>query len=157
MGQLRPTRDDVRSAGFTLLELMTVVAIIGTLAAVAIPAFVKYLRKAKTAEVVVNLETIAALERAYRVDHGTYLACPPSPKRLTCKGKDMPIKLAWDPLPAWEALGFHPDGKLYYRYLVKKTKTGFRIEASADLDCDGVRSLYVTTERGGPMIENEIE
>ena len=36
--------------GFTLIELMIVVAILGILAVVAIPAFVRYMRVAKTAE-----------------------------------------------------------------------------------------------------------
>jgi len=51
--------------GFTLIELMIVVAILGILAAVAIPAFVRYLRRAKTTEAVDKLAFLFRASTTY--------------------------------------------------------------------------------------------
>jgi type IV pilus assembly protein PilA len=48
----------LKKRGFTLIELMIVVAILGILAAVAIPAFINYMRKAKTSEATLNIDRI---------------------------------------------------------------------------------------------------
>ena len=54
-------------SGFTLIELMIVVAIIGILAAVAIPAFVKYVRRSRSVEAVTNIRKIYDAATAYFV------------------------------------------------------------------------------------------
>lgn len=58
--------------GFTLIELMIVVAIIGFLAMVAIPSFKKFLAKAKRTEAYMNLNALATAEKIYWAEHGTY-------------------------------------------------------------------------------------
>ena len=60
--------------GFTLIELMIVVAIIGILAAIAIPNFMNYQCKAKQSEAKANLGTIRTNEEAYRAEYDTYKA-----------------------------------------------------------------------------------
>src|SRR5687767_12839244 len=50
--------------GFTLIELMIVVAIIGILAAIAIPAFLEYMAKSKTSEADTQLRTMETKVKA---------------------------------------------------------------------------------------------
>jgi len=60
------------SRGFTLIELMIVVAIIGLLAALAIPNFIKFQARARQSEARSNLKTIYTAQRAYYGDKQTY-------------------------------------------------------------------------------------
>jgi prepilin-type N-terminal cleavage/methylation domain-containing protein len=58
--------------GFSLIELMIVVAIIAFLSMIAIPSFSRFLAKAKRAEAYTNLAAIYAAQKAYWAEHGKY-------------------------------------------------------------------------------------
>lgn len=70
--------------GFSLVELMIVVAIVGVLAALAVPKYQKFQSKARQAEVKANLSHIVSLETAYYGDTDTYGAIPAYGPGGTC-------------------------------------------------------------------------
>jgi len=59
--------------GFTLIELMIVVAILGILAAIAIPNFMRFQAKSKQSEAKTNLGAIGTTAESYRSENDTYI------------------------------------------------------------------------------------
>ena len=59
--------------GFTLIELMIVVVIIGILAAIAYPSYTQYLIKTNRVDAQTEMVKVAALLQKYRVLNSTYL------------------------------------------------------------------------------------
>src|SRR5262245_44275258 len=59
--------------GFTLIELMIVVAIIGILAAIAIPNFLQYQMKSRQSEAKTNLQAIKTSEVAFNSERGCFV------------------------------------------------------------------------------------
>jgi type IV pilus assembly protein PilA len=148
-----------QDSGFTLLELMIVVAIIGILAAVAIPSFMKYIYKARSAEARTHLEKIGAGARTYYLDERPApTGIAPLPRQfpdaiattpvLSCcltGGKCLAESTQWDD-PVWTALHFAVSDPHFYRYeflsdgiMSDATFTG---RAYGDLDCDGIESTF---------------
>ncbi len=146
--------------GFTLIELMIVVAIIGLLAAIAVPSFMKYLAKAKTGEAMTELEKIYNGARIYYTEVDTYAQFPASepvtPAVSCCAsgGKCQPSQALWD-TPTWNALGFSVSDPHYFRYGFDSSGTmgdaRFTAHAHGDLDCDGVYSTFTMLGWGQSM------
>ena len=62
-----------KQEGFTLIELMIVVAIIGILAAIAIPNFLQYQLKSRQSEAKTNLKAIKTSEVSFQAERGCYI------------------------------------------------------------------------------------
>jgi type IV pilus assembly protein PilA len=66
------SRMSKKEEGFTLIELMIVIAIIGILAAIAIPQFSAYRKRSYNAAAEADLRNAATAQEAYFVDFSTY-------------------------------------------------------------------------------------
>ena len=64
-----------RESGFSMIELLIVISIIGILAAMAVPQFREYRLRAYDARAKTDLHNVATAEEAYYVDHERYVAC----------------------------------------------------------------------------------
>jgi len=132
------------------------IASVGVLAAVAIPAFVKYQRRAKTTEPLMNLRKLYdgavmyyteeyATRTGELLPHSFPQSAGPTPPSTACRGGDSvehsSTRETWR-APTWSSLGFSIVGPHRYRYEFISDGRGFTARATGDLDCDGVLSTF---------------
>ena len=80
-----------KNAGFTLMELLVVVLIIGVLVGVALPQYTKAVEKSRTAEALTLLRNLLTAEKSYKLASGDYTS------DLTQLDLDLPGLDAADP------------------------------------------------------------
>jgi prepilin-type N-terminal cleavage/methylation domain-containing protein len=152
-------------AGFTLVELMIVVGIIGLLSAIAIPNFITYQARSRRSEAYVNLAAVARIQSTYHAERGEYFEAGSWPDFVALYGGDLSTrKMEWDAASeaAYAELGWRPEGQVFYVY---DTNTGatactctmcFTATAAGDVDDDDLNSavMYVHPETtpGGVVI-----
>jgi prepilin-type N-terminal cleavage/methylation domain-containing protein len=99
--------------GVTLIELLIVVAIIGILAAIGIPGYLGYQKRAARSEAYANLEALRTLQEQYYAERGEYA---PYDKTTSSALSDVSAIQAY--LPGFKP---GPDASLGYSYRINYT------------------------------------
>jgi len=150
------SRTQTNGEGFTLIELMIAVAIVGVLASTAIGLFRMQQLRTKRTEAMTNLGAVAKLEKGFYGENGTYPSALPVPL-AGVPGQ----KTNWDAAAslAFGNVGFSIEGSVWFIYDVNSPSglcacpSGgcFTASAYGDSDLDGAIAVvgYFHADDGG--------
>ena len=168
-GEAAMKKNKRSESGFTLIELMIAVAIIGILASIAYPTYTNYTFKAKESEAKINIGAIYDMALMWSAENDGYPVVPPSLSTVPL-GARVSWKMDTDGQKKLAAMGFVPSAPTYYSYQIAKMgvagaqispdvsfqgltfqrHTDVIIAAAGDLDANSNPSewVYATTAPG---------
>ena len=126
--------------GFTMIEMIVVVAIIGILSAIAIPMLISHQLRAKSTEAKTNLSAIRVVEEANFSETGLYLPAAAEPRLIPGSTPAVFDAVGSD----YATLGWAPEGRVYFSYAVAVSddQSGYTADAAADIDANGLIQLW---------------
>jgi type IV pilus assembly protein PilA len=154
-------KSHVRKGGFTLIELMIVIAIIGILSAIAIPAFLRFQLKAMTSEARTNLAAIRTAEELYHAEFGVYVSATASPPGVNGNTKTN-FSNTSGAGAGFDQIGWVPDGPIYFNYSISTSSAATRngeywAAAVADLDADGAYQAWAYRKGASVSAPNDMD